>query len=512
MVESNAPEIAKAQVFNDIKIHYGAARHSTCLTIATSLRSYYPDCTVTVTPNVTGLLGFAEAGQAQAKFDTTTDEYLAWRLHEPVTDRSKRKGKMVDSISFGKFDYRWKDYEFIIYSATWFQDDFNRHTDTFVLSKKANDEIVDGHSKRTDELIAAASQWSVDLHKEVWVFDQETWSKDSELWKSVQESTWDDVILDDTMKKTLVEDVEGFFDRKDDYKEFGMPWKRGIIFHGIPGNGKTISIKALVHFLSARSDPVPTLYVKSLAGCHGPHFAIREIFIKARETAPCLLVFEDLDSLITDQVKSFFLNEVDGLESNDGIMMIGSTNYRKIASDTREIDSVLIISCVVDRLDPGIAKRPSRFDRKYHFALPAVAERIRYCDYWRSKLEKNKSIDFPPKLSAAIADITEGFSFAYLKETFITSLLVIVAAQRGGDIAETNGTVKTGDPEGLEGNALWRTISKQVETLRAEQEDSRKSADEAAQNASNGPAAFNMSQMMRAQCRAEDRRMKQAIM
>ena len=129
------------------------------------------------------------------------------------------------------------------------------------------------------------------------------------------------------MKKTLIDDVEGFFDRKDDYKEFGVPWKRGIIFHGIPGNGKTISLKALMHFLSARSEPIPTLYVKSLAGCHGPHYAIREIFVKARATAPCLLVFEDLDSLITDQVKSFFLNEVDGLENNDGIMMIGSTNY-----------------------------------------------------------------------------------------------------------------------------------------------------------------------------------------
>ena len=72
----------------------------------------------------------------------------------------------------------------------------------------------------------------------------------------------------------------------------------------------------------------PVSKVKSLAGCHGPHYSVREIFVKARQMAPCLLVFEDLDSMITDKVKSFFLNEVDGLESNDGIMMIGSTNYR----------------------------------------------------------------------------------------------------------------------------------------------------------------------------------------
>lgn len=78
--------------------------------------------------------------------------------------------------------------------------------------------------------------------------------------------------------------------------------------------------------LSSRSKPIPTLYVKSLGkSCDQDN--IRSIFEKARETTPCLLVFEDIDSLVSNNVKSFFLNEVDGLEGNDGIMMIGSTNY-----------------------------------------------------------------------------------------------------------------------------------------------------------------------------------------
>ena len=330
MVESGTFQNAQSQVFDDFARHYSATKSSTDFAIVSSLRSRYPGWTVTDTPSMTGILEFAKAGQAEAKFDTTTDEYSAWRVHLPVTDRSGREGKTADSVNFGKFDYRWKEIDFMVYYAVFTEDDMRQRKNTYILSKKADDVFIDGRSKRTDELIAAAYQWSADLHDEVWVFDQEYWAKDSELWKSVQGSTWDDVILDDTMKKSLVDDVEGFFDRKDDYKQFGVPWKRGIIFHGIPGNGKTISIKALVHYLSSRSDPVPTLYVKSLAGCHGPHYAIREIFTKARQTAPCLLVFEDLDSLITDKVKSFFLNEVDGLENNDGIMMIGSTNYRKL--------------------------------------------------------------------------------------------------------------------------------------------------------------------------------------
>ena len=79
--------------------------------------------------------------------------------------------------------------------------------------------------------------------------------------------------------------------------------------------------------LNRRPKPIPTLYVKSLGSSPDNH-EIRSIFEKARETAPCLLVLEDLDSLVTENVRSYFLNEVDGLEQNNGILMIGNTNYR----------------------------------------------------------------------------------------------------------------------------------------------------------------------------------------
>ena len=218
--------------------------------------------------------------------------------------------------------------------------------------------------------------------------------------------------------------------------------------------------------LNRRQDPIPTLYVKSLAGCHGPHYAIREIFEKAREMTPCLLVFEDLDSLITDEVRSFFLNEVDGLESNDGIMMIGSTNY-------------------LERLDAGIANRPSRFDRKYHFTLPAAAERAKYCEYWRSKLSSNHAITFPPALCEAIAGITDGFSFAYLKEAFVTSLLLLAAIQRGHTKKPSGPETAKGEAHGLDSIPLWRIMSEQVQGLRDEMEASRKSAEEAGKSNTN---------------------------
>jgi transitional endoplasmic reticulum ATPase len=76
-----------------------------------------------------------------------------------------------------------------------------------------------------------------------------------------------------------------------------------------------------------------------------PGSGIRAVFERARREAPCLLVLEDLDSLITDRNRSFFLNELDGLEGNDGLFLIGSTNHP-------------------ERLDGSLSNRPSRFDRK----------------------------------------------------------------------------------------------------------------------------------------------------
>jgi hypothetical protein len=119
----------------------------------------------------------------------------------------------------------------------------------------------------------------------------------------------------------------------------------------------------------------------------------------------------------------------------------------------------------VDRLDPGLSKRPSRFDRKYKFSLPNRNERIMYCDFWRQKLKSNKSIKFPKKLCAAIADITEDFSFAYLKEAFIATLLVIAGKQEDGNESDDDDG-GDGDGDGLDGLVLWVEMKKQVKLLR----------------------------------------------
>jgi transitional endoplasmic reticulum ATPase len=216
------------------------------------------------------------------------------------------------------------------------------------------------------------------------------------------------------------------------------------------------------------------LYVKTFVTFAGPEFGILQIFMKARQMAPCMLIFEDLDSLVNPFVRSYFLNAVDGLESNHGILMIGSTNH-------------------LERLDPGIAKRPSRFDRKYFFALPIRSERVQYAEYWRKKLSGNKKIDFPEVLCGMIADITDDFSFAYMKEAFVATLLVLVVKKEeletptlfsrqrvffGPNIVFGDRLIVGGDgeedPDGrkqAEKTPLWREIQKQVKILRDEMEN-----------------------------------------
>ncbi len=158
-----------------------------------------------------------------------------------------------------------------------------------------------------------------------------------------------------------------------------------------------------MHSLSVRrASSIPTLYVRDFNYTYQVH----DVFAKARAQAPCLLVFEDIDTIVKPYLRSYFFNEVDGLEFNDGILILATTNH-------------------LDRLDPGLAKRPSRFDRKYLFPNPSEAQRTQYCEYWRKKLIDNQDIMFPPRLAPAIAGITDGFSYAYIQEAFVASLLYI---------------------------------------------------------------------------------------
>ncbi|KAI4670105.1 uncharacterized protein J4E79_000386 [Alternaria viburni] len=477
--------------------HSSGKRINTDVVLIEAIRSQYPNLDLTVAPQGRlNLLAYASAGFAKVTplEDSVADPVygpgVKWRSYAPPSHRlDPSPGYMVERVIFGKYMYKWKDQEAILYIAE------GRDGGSYYPSPTLH-YVLSNASHKVDELIKDATKWGSELHNEVWVFDGGYWQKSAELYRSVQKSTWDSVILDEDMKKALIADVENFFDGRQTYEDLKVPWKRGVIYYGPPGNGKTISIKAMMHSLYQRGKEgdsrlaVPTLYVRTLTSFGGPEYSLAQIFGKAREQAPCYLVFEDLDSIVSDHVRSYFLNEVDGLKSNDGILMVGSTNH-------------------LDRLDPGIAKRPSRFDRKYYFPNPDYDQRMQYAKFWQGKLKDNKDLDFPDELCGKIAEITPKFSFAYMQEAFVASLLAIAA--RGGKSVEdadrdaerwagpqdpmksTTGTLHTNfarrlpfgdiyDPASepdsdLDKLELWQEMKKQVKILREEMEEKNRKND-----------------------------------
>ena len=407
-------------VFSAFRSHADGKRVETKSTALNIIRTAYPDHHVTeVDAPKCSLFDYAGAGKAVLTLDGEDEHFDTTRTWKTVGDGIEKKmspGTLGDDFRYARFHYEWEGKEYLVYHVV-FRDPFSSESRLFyILHPRGFDNVVNGYCTDTDELILACGKWTSQLHEEIWVFDNGFWEKSKELWKAVSGSSWEDVILHPEMKKGLIEDVQGFFDNRELYGQYAVPWKRGIILHGVPGNGKTVSIKALINSLYARPDQISSLYVKSFeTKCNTEQYSIRQIFLQARRCAPCLLIFEDLDSLVDDNIRSYFLNEVDGLESNDGILMIGSTNH-------------------LDKLDPAIAKRPSRFDRKYHFKLPGETERTLYAEYWRQKLiKKNPSLEFPEEVCGIIAGLTEGFSFAYLKELFVMALLSLVRGFKGDD-------------------------------------------------------------------------------
>ena len=87
-----------------------------------------------------------------------------------------------------------------------------------------------------------------------------------------------------------------------------------------------------------------------------------------------------------------------------------------------------------ERLDPSILDRPSRFDRKYPFDLPELAERSAYIAMWNESLKPN--LRLTDEGVAKISEATDGFSFAYLKELFLSSKMRWIAHPQQGTMEQ----------------------------------------------------------------------------
>ena len=134
---------------------------------------------------------------------------------------------LVESRTFAKYNYKWGNEYFIVYVVS---NGFD--TLQYILKEPAEGETTMSRNGVTDQLIRTVGQWQKPAdYNYIYVFDQ-YWMASRALYQEIQKASWDDVILNEDMKKTLTELMHKFFDSKDIYKDLGVPWKRGVIFHG----------------------------------------------------------------------------------------------------------------------------------------------------------------------------------------------------------------------------------------------------------------------------------------
>ncbi|MDP3395541.1 MAG: CDC48 family AAA ATPase [Methanoregula sp.] len=187
-----------------------------------------------------------------------------------------------------------------------------------------------------------------------------------ELLIEVPEVPWDSVAGMDAVKEKLIGILEGRISYPALFEKLKYKPPKGILLFGPPGTGKTLIVKAIaskrqINFISIKG---PELLSKGV-GDSEKH--VREAFRKARQSAPCILFFDEIDSMfpkrgsisdsthVTESVMSQFLTELDGIEELRDVFVIGATNRP-------------------DLLDPALL-RPGRFDKHLYIPPPDLESR-----------------------------------------------------------------------------------------------------------------------------------------
>jgi hypothetical protein len=319
-------------------------------------------------------------------------------VHQQIQAEWQGRGKPLErETDNGWFNVLWRGHLLDVLLISWSDDGCKTRFHWIVADSR---EVA-------EEFFTEVCNWSTEVRGEILVFNGDYWSRSEELFRTIKSASFENIILPPDLKREIQNDFSRFFSSREMYEQYGIPWKRGVLLIGPPGNGKTHTVKALVNWLDR-----PCLYVKSFKPSHGTiQGSIHSVFWRARQTAPCLLVLEDLDSLIEDKARSFFLNEMDGFAANTGVVVLATTNHP-------------------EKLDTAILDRPSRFDRKYYFNLPAAAEREAFVR------AKNEAMQPDMMLSEEgirrAVEMTEGFSFAYLKELFLSSMMQWASRMEAG--------------------------------------------------------------------------------
>ena len=218
-----------------------------------------------------------------------------------------------------------------------------------------------------------------------------------EVMIEVPKVRWSDVGDLEEVKRELREAVEWPLKYPEAFKRMGIKPPKGILLYGPPGTGKTLLAKAVAteseaNFISIKG---PEIYSKWVGESEK---AIRETFRKARQVAPCIIFFDELDAIaprrgldvgtrVTEQVVNQILTEMDGLEELSDVVVLAATNRP-------------------DMIDPALL-RPGRFDKLILIKAPDKEGRLAIFKVHTRKMPLAKDVDLEK-----LAEETEGYSGA----------------------------------------------------------------------------------------------------
>ena len=237
---------------------------------------------------------------------------------------------------------------------------------------------------------------------------------------SVPNVKWEEVGGLSTVKSRLIEAVEWPLRYGHLFAQAGLRPSRGILLVGPPGCGKTLLAKALAtesqaNFVAMKGADLHSKYVGE------SEQRLRDIFRKARQAAPCILFFDELDAFlpargmmgldaaVSERILAQFLVEMDGIEELKGVLVLGATNR-------------------VDRLDEAIL-RPGRFDEIVKFAPPDSMEREEILKIHLKQKPLSDEVD-----ANYLAGLTEGWSGAELSAACNRAALLAVQRAVHGEL------------------------------------------------------------------------------